>query len=109
MLRCSAAVGQPVVVKMHVTFNLLAALLPHLAPLKWQQEYLDQASPLMLEAMLSLGSLTALAGDVGAVGGAAWRTVSTMLQSTLGNAFAVLRAGIVKATSGTQQAATKQA
>ena len=95
---------------MHVTFNLLAALLPHLEPLKWHQQYLDQASPLLLEAMLGLGSLTALAGDVGAVGGAAWRTVSTMLQSTLGNAFVVLKAAIARATSsGAQAHSGKQA
>lgn len=91
--------GNPVVTRMTITFDLLAALLPHLELQPWQQEKADQLKPLIIDALLATGGLSAVVEDVGAVTGAAWRTVSTMVATTLGSAAAAVRGSLGLASS----------
>jgi hypothetical protein len=84
---------------MTITFDLLAALLPHLELQPWQQEKADQLKPLIIDALLATGGLSAVVEDVGAVTGAAWRTVSTMVATTLGSAAAAVRGSLGLASS----------
>lgn len=79
--------GDPVVTQMAINFNLLSALLPHLALHPWQQQALQQLQQPLLNAFVIAGSLAAVAEDVGTSLGASWRAGAAVLQATVGKVF----------------------
>ncbi|KAF6263801.1 hypothetical protein COO60DRAFT_1624502 [Scenedesmus sp. NREL 46B-D3] len=99
--------GDPVVTQMAITFNLLSALLPHLALHPWQQHALQQLQQPLLGALVSAGSLAAVVEDVGTSLGASWRAGAAVLQATVGKVFAEVRGRMAHQTESAAAAAVE--
>jgi hypothetical protein len=93
---------------MAINFNLLSALLPHLALHPWQQQTLQQLQQPLLNALVSAGSLAAVVEDVGTSLGASWRAGAAVLQATVGKVFSEVRGCMAHATEAAATAAVER-